>query len=195
MESSGSIIKDNSEPSKRPKSLEGKVITGRGLRPKTYRTKKKREVEHQGRINPVPGPIKWPSREERGMVSAELGNQPHPDHPGLTYDEVHVRERGKFVQLFPDAVETQKKNEAAVREIVGLVRDIGAICQKFVAVSGKLSPVEIVMTLEAMKDGGRKVWARNLNQYRAELVQAIPIIEALLKATEFYSVEKNPPTV
>jgi hypothetical protein len=34
-----------SEPSKRPKSLEGKVITGRGLRPKTYRTKKKREVE------------------------------------------------------------------------------------------------------------------------------------------------------
>jgi hypothetical protein len=71
LESNLSNCKAISESPKRPNPFEGKVITGRGLRPKTYRTRKKREAERQGRINPVPGPIQWPTREERGMVPVQ----------------------------------------------------------------------------------------------------------------------------
>jgi hypothetical protein len=162
-----SITKGNSEsPSK--------VKTSRGMRPRKYKKRKAKSahVPHQ--------PVRWPTREEKEAPPPELINQPHPDHPGLTYGQVHTKQHG-FVQLFPAADKRRQDNVIHTREVVGRVRDIGIICRKVLPFMAKITVAEIIATLATMES---KKWSRELGTYRDDLMTALPFIKALLEASK-----------
>jgi hypothetical protein len=177
LESSESIIKDNSDSSKQPK----KVHTARGLRPLKYKKRKPR-LDPRGPIKPPPPPLPKFTREEIGKPAKEIENEPHPDYPGWTRLDVFHKQHG-FVQTHRLADKIRGQNEQAARAIIGILRDAGVLCQKFLALPHPLSPEQLIMALEGMPAGGRKVWARNLNQYRAELVMALPQLMAVLEVS------------
>jgi hypothetical protein len=174
IESSESIIKDNSDSSKQPK----KVQTSRGLRPRHYKQRKPR-LDPRGPVKPPPGPLPKFTREEIGKPAPEVANEPHPDYPGWTRLDVFHKQHG-FVQTHRLSDKIRGQNEQAARAMIGIVRDIGLLCQKFLALPRPLSPAELLVTLEGMPGGGRKVWARNLKQCQAELVAVLPQVQEIV---------------
>lgn len=154
-----------------------KVKTSRGLRPKKY---KKHKAQAKPMVRPPYEPVKWPTREETGAPPPELMNEPHPDNPGLTYGQVFTRDNG-FVQIFPLAEKRRQDNLINTREVLGLVRDIGVVCHKFVPAMAKITVADLFATLAGMES---KKWSRELNTYRETLVTALPLIAALLEASK-----------
>jgi hypothetical protein len=155
-----------------------KVKTARGLRPRKYRTKKERERVKSGtHFSPK---IEWPTREQTGAPPPELENQPHPDHPGMTYSDVHVRQHG-FVQLFSLDEKRRQDNIIAMRDIASLLRTIGENCPKLIAARTKASSLPDLLQLLGTKEGS--VSLRKINLARNDLDQALPLIREFLDAT------------
>jgi hypothetical protein len=157
-----------------------KVHTSRGLRPRQYKKRKPR-LDPRGPINPPPPPLPKFTREEIGKPAPEVENEPHPEYPGWTRLDVFHKQHG-FVQTHRLTDKIRIQNEQAARAMIGIVRDVGLLCQKFLALPQSLSPAELTVTLEGMSDGGRKVWVRNLKQYQAELVAVLPQLQAIVEA-------------
>jgi hypothetical protein len=158
------------------------VVTSKGhRRPRKYK-KRKPKAKSVGRMQMPKINHTWPTAEEKGLPPPELINQPHPDYSdGRTYGEVFWIEHGN-VQPYPLAKKIKINNELALRDIIGFVRDIGAICQKLMEKAAKLPANDLAATLAAMKGSSRPVLTRRLNQHRAELEAAWPYIRALLEA-------------
>jgi len=180
-ESRVSIAQCDSDSSKQPK----KVQTRRGLRPLKYKPRKPR-LDPRGPVKPPPPPLPKFTCEEIGKPGPEIANEPHPDYPGWTRLDVFHKQHG-FVQTHRLTDKIKGQNEQAARAIIAIVRDVGVLCQKFLALPRSLSPAELVMTLEGMPGGGRKVWGRNLKQCQAELVAVLPQIQAIVAAASAWT--------
>jgi hypothetical protein len=174
-----------SDSSNQPK----KVLTSRGLRPRHYRPRKPR-LDPRGAIAPPPPPLPKFTCEELGKPAPEIANEPHPDYPGWTRLDVFHKQHG-FVQTHRLSEKIRGQNEQAARAVIGIVRDIGLLCQKFLALPHPLSPAELLVTLEGMPGGGRKVWARNLKQCQAELVAVLPQVQEIIAAAATWTAPES----
>ena len=160
------------------KSPKTRVDKAGRKRPTTYKKRKKQKREPTPRLPPDP-PMQWPTREETGAPPPELGNEPHPDHPGLTYSQVFIREHG-FVQVMPLAAKQKQQNEMAVRDIIGRVRDVGAACKELMTKAHAIPLATFIETFNALEAA---VWSRKLNQHRDDIEAALPFLRMLMDAT------------
>ncbi len=124
-------------------------------------------------------------------------SRPSARQPTMSLYQVMARVRGRniqwptheeagsptegYVHPFPIEQKRKQENEIATREVIGRVRDIGDICKTLCATLPKITPETLVTTLATME--AQDLWVRKLNQYRSELEQAIPYINALLERT------------
>lgn len=132
----------------------------------------------------MPTAMKWPTREERGAPPLELENQPHPDHPGLTYRDVFIREHG-FVQLFPLAEKRRHDNRTCTIEIMSGLRNISNVCHKQLKelkpLMTKISVAEFRSSLNEMKS---KSYERELEAWQVlipDLSSVFGFVTALLE--------------
>lgn len=126
--------------------------------------------------------MQWPTAEEIGKPSPELENKPHPDHPGMTYLQVFKRDNPGYVHAIP--LERKRKEEAKIttHEIVGRVREIGALCKALLAtVPGKVSAESFATNLDEIPSSA--LWKEKFELHRADIEAALPVIRELLDAT------------
>jgi hypothetical protein len=163
-----------------------KVKTSRGDRPRTYNTKKKTQ-QQSPKIVPHLPKIVWPTREQTGAPPPELENQRHPDHPGMTYRGVHIKEHG-ITPLFTLEEKKQQNTTEAVIKAVGLLRLVSEGWKERASSITKM-PLPDLLALLGTKKGS--VSLRHINQVREDLDRALLWIREFLDATAVVEASKT----
>jgi hypothetical protein len=87
-----------------------------------------------------------------------------------------------YVQALPHDQKRKQDQEIAAREIIGRIREIGQLCKTLLeTIPAKINAADFVATIDSMASSA--LWKSKLDQHRADLDTALPIIRNLLDRT------------